>query len=114
MTIREADSRIVDTLIDGLNAYDVGAIRALFSASAVIDDPSTGERFEGHLGIQEYVDRFFAGYQTVTKLLSLKSLDAGRVRVRVEFTGAFGQETGRLDLTFDPADLIARIDADLE
>jgi ketosteroid isomerase-like protein len=114
MTVREVDSGIVDALINATNGYDVDAALALFTPNAVIDDPSTGERFDGHPGIREYVERFFVGYHTVTKLLSVKSLDASRVRARVEFTGDFGHEIGRLDLTIDPAGLIARIDADLE
>ncbi|PZV34737.1 hypothetical protein B5V02_30960 [Mesorhizobium kowhaii] len=112
--MKEADSRIVDALLNATNGYDVEAVLALFTPNAVIDDPSTGERFDGHLGIQEYVERFFVNYHTVSKLLSVKSLDASRVRARVEFTGDFGHEIGLLDLTFDPGGLIARIDADLE
>ena len=114
MTKIEAYSRIVDALISATNGYDVEAVLTLSTPDAVIDDPSTGERFDGHPGIQEYVERFFVGYHTVTKLLSVKSLDASRLRARVEFTGDFGHEIGRLDLTFDPGGLITRIDADLE
>ena len=114
MTKLEVYGEIVDAFISATNGYDVEEALRLFTSNAVIDDPSTGKRFDGHPGIREYVERFFVGYQTVTKVLSVKSLDASHVRVRVEFTGDFGHEIGRLDLTFDPSGLIARIDADLE
>ncbi|ESQ81400.1 nuclear transport factor 2 family protein [Asticcacaulis benevestitus] len=110
----EVYSSRVDAFISATNGYNVALVIKLFTPNAVIDDPSTGERFDGHPGIQEYVERFFVGYHTVTKLLSVTSLDASRVRARVEFTGDFGYEIGRLDFSFDPGGLITRIDADLE
>lgn len=90
------------------------AVLALFKAHAVIDDPSTGHRFHGHAGVRDYVERFFVGYHTVTRILSLEGIGANRARLRLDFTGDFGHEVGRLDLTFDAAELITRIDADLE
>jgi hypothetical protein len=46
--------------------------------------------------------------------LAIGTLADGRTRLRVDFTGDFGHEIGRLDLTV-AADLrIMRIDADLE
>jgi ketosteroid isomerase-like protein len=101
-------------MINATNRYDVEAVLTLYTPDAVIDDPSTGERFDGHPGIREYLGRFFVGYHTITKLLSVNSLEANRVRARVEFTGDFGHEIGRLDITFDRGGLITRIDADLE
>jgi ketosteroid isomerase-like protein len=105
---------IANALIDAFNAGDADAVVALFTSNAVIDDPSTGERFDGHAGIRDYVERFFVGYHTVTELLDVSALPDGRSRIRVDFTGDFGHEIGRLDLTIDGAGRITRIDADLE
>lgn len=103
-----------DALIAALNAFDVEAALALFVPEAVIDDPSTGHRFDGHAGVRDYVERYFAGYHTVTLLISLEPLGEQSARARVDFTGDFGHEIGRLDITMNDAGLIVRIDADLE
>lgn len=103
-----------DALIAALNAFDVETTLALFVPEAVIDDPSTGHRFDGHAGVRDYVERYFAGYHTVTLLISLESLGERRARARVDFTGDFGHEIGRLDIAMNDAGLIVRIDADLE
>jgi ketosteroid isomerase-like protein len=105
---------VVDAFIAATNAGDADAVVALFTPDAVIDDPSTGECFDGHVGIRDYVERFFVGYHTVTRLLSIDVLPDSRARVRVDFTGDFGHEIGRLDLTMDDARRIRRIDAALE
>jgi ketosteroid isomerase-like protein len=105
---------LADALIAAVNAGDADAVAALFAPDAVIDDPSTGERFYGEAGVRDYVDRFFVGYHTATRLLSIAALADGRNRLRVDFTGDFGHEIGRLDLTLDADGRIARIDADLE
>ena len=109
-TIREK----VDALIGAANAFDVEAVLSLFTPRAVIDDPSTGERFDHHVGIRDYIERFFIGYHTVTRLLSIERLGENRVRARVDFTGDFGHEIGRLDIALNEERLILRIDADLE
>lgn len=103
-----------DALIAATNAFDADAAVTLFTPDAVIDDPSTGHRFDGHPGIREYIDRYFAGYHTVTRFLSIENLDEARARVRVDFTGDFGHEIGRLDISINADGLITRIDADLE
>jgi ketosteroid isomerase-like protein len=105
---------VVDALIAATNAFDVEAALALFASDAVIDDPSTGERFDGQPGVREYVERFFVGYRTVTRLLSFASTGERQARVLVDFTGDFGHEIGLLEIVTDPAGLIVRIDADLE
>jgi len=105
---------VADALIAATNAGDADAVIALFTPDAVIDDPSTGHRFDGHAGIRTYVERYFVGYHTVTRLLSIDSLPDGRAHVRVDFTGDFGHEIGLLDLTVDADRRITRIDADLE
>ncbi|PWC34503.1 hypothetical protein TSO352_20065 [Azospirillum sp. TSO35-2] len=101
-------------MIAALNAFDTEAVQSLFTPDAVIDDPSTGHRFEGHPGVADYVERYFAGYHTVTRVLSIERPGDGRARVRVDFTGDFGHEIGVLDIRANEEGLILRIDADLE
>lgn len=101
-------------LIAATNAFDVQRALALFSPDAVIDDPSTGERFEGYVGISDYIERYFVGYHTVTRVLSIEVVEQKRARVRVDFTGDFGHEIGRLDMSLNDSGQIVRIDADLE
>jgi ketosteroid isomerase-like protein len=105
---------VADAFITATNAYDADAVVALFTEDAVIDDPSTGHKFDGHAGIRDYVERYFKGYHTVTRLMSIESISDRRTRVRVNFTGDFGYEIGRLDITINKSRLITRIDADLE
>lgn len=101
---------ITDALIGATNTFDVGAALALFAADAVIDDPSTGERFDGREGVRAYIERFFVGYRTVTRLLSVASSSERQARVRLDFTGDFGHEIGLLEIVTDPAWLIVRSD----
>ena len=105
---------LADTLIDATNAFDVERVLALFARDAVIDDPSTGHRFEGQAGVRHYIVQFFIGYHTVTRLLSIEHLALDHVRLRVDFTGDFGHEVGLLEMKANEHGLIARIDADLE
>jgi ketosteroid isomerase-like protein len=106
--------KTADALIAATNSFDVDAALKLFAPDAVIDDPSTGHCFDGHAGIRAYVDQFFVGYHTVTRLLSLENPSAGLARVRVDFTGDFGHEIGWLNMSVDAAGTIVRIDASLE
>ena len=106
--------RVADALIAATNAFAVEQVLGLFAHDAVIDDPSTGHRFDGHAGIRRYVEQYFVGYQTVTRFLSMQRIGPQRARVRVDFTGDFGHEIGNLDITVDALGLIARLDADLE
>lgn len=106
--------RAADALIAATNAFEVEKAVALFTPDAVIDDPSTGHRFDGHPGIRDYFRQFFVGYHTVTELLSVETIGESEARVRVDFTGDFGHEIGRLDISIDPEGLIVRINADLE
>lgn len=105
---------LVDALISATNEGDADAVVALFTPDAVIEDPSTGSRFDGHVGIRDYVERYFVGYHTEIQLLSIETRADDRARVRVDFTGDFGHEIGLLDLTVDPSGRITRINADLE
>lgn len=114
VTAPHALQATVEAFIAATNSFDVDAAVALFTATAVIDDPSTGHTFLDSAGVQEYLERYFVGYHTVTRLLSVTALGEGRVRARVDFTGDFGHETGRLDITVDTQRRISRIDAALE
>jgi len=109
-TLREA----ADALIAATNAFDVDTALTLFTPDAVIEDPSTGHRFDGQAGIRDYIERYFIGYHTVTRFLSIESISETQARVRVDFTGDFGHEIGLLDILVDAEGLIIRIDADLE
>ncbi|ESY73776.1 nuclear transport factor 2 family protein [Mesorhizobium sp. M0051] len=109
-TLRKA----AGALIAATNAFDADTALTLFTPDAVIDDPSTGHRFDGHAGVRDYIERYFVGYHTVTRFLSIESIGDGRARVRVDFTGDFGHEIGLLDISVNAAGLIVRIDADLE
>jgi ketosteroid isomerase-like protein len=115
VTARENPLRsAVDAFIAATNAFDIKAALLLFSPNAVIDDPSTGERFEAHAGIRRYLEQYFLGYHTVTRFLSIECLGEDQARVRVDFTGNFGHEIGLLAVSLDADGRIVRIDADLE
>ena len=79
--------QVADALIAATNAFAVEQVLGLFAHDAVIDDPSTGQRFDGHAGIRRYVEKYFVGYQTVTRFLSMQRIGPQRARVRVDFTG---------------------------
>ncbi len=105
---------IADALIAATNAFDVERVLNLFTPDAVIDDPSTGHRFDSRAGVRTYIEQYFIGYQTVTRFLSIKSIGHDRALVRVDFTGNFGHEVGLLEISANEDGLIARIDANLE
>lgn len=106
--------RIADALIAATNAFEIEGVLTLFTPDAVIDDSSTGHRFDGHAGIRDYIERYFIGYHTVTRFLSIELLGESRARVRVDFTGDFGHEIGLLEISINTGGLIVRIDANLE
>lgn len=103
-----------DAFIAAANAGDAKAALDLFASNAIIDDPSTGHRFEGQAGVDDYFQRYFIAYHTVTRFLSIEPIAERCARVRVDFTGDFGHEIGLLDITLDAEGRIVRIDADLE
>ncbi|MES2189420.1 MAG: nuclear transport factor 2 family protein [Pseudomonadota bacterium] len=106
--------QVADALIAATNAFDVDCALRLFAQDAVIDDASTGHRFGGQAGIRDYIERYFIACRTATRFLSIKRLGFNRASVRVDFTGDFGHEIGRLDIAVNAKGMIARIDADLE
>jgi len=105
---------LVDGLIQATNAFDVERVLALFTPEAVVDDPSTGHRFDGREGIRSYIKQYFVSYQTVSRILTVEGVGPDRARARVDFTGDFGHEIGVLELSIDAGGLIARVDANLE
>jgi len=107
-------NKLVDTFIHTTNAFDVEATLALFTADAVIDDVSVGSAFIGADGIRRYLEQFFVGYNTASRLLSLERLGDRVAVARIDFTGDFGHEIGSLKITTDAGGLVERIDADLE
>lgn len=105
---------LVERLIQTTNAFDIGGALSLFAPDAVIDDVSVGDAFVGSEGIRAYIERFFVGYNTVSRLLSLEQPDDRTAIVRLDFTGDFGHEIGILRIAVNSEGLIERIDADLE
>ena len=106
--------KLVDTFIRTANAFDVEGALALFTPDAVIEDVSVGSAFNGTDGVRLYLERFFVGYKTASKLLSLERLDDVTAVARIDFTGDFGHEIGTLAIRTNADGLVERIDADLE
>ena len=105
---------LIQRFVDSTNAADVEAALALFAADAVIDDVSVGDKFAGTVGVRRYLEQFFVGYNTVSKILKVDVVSDRRVKARLDFTGDFGHEVGVLDVSINDEGLIAAIDADLE
>ncbi len=106
--------KVIQQFINATNEFDVKTAVALFADNAVIDDVSVGEKFKNTAGVRKYLEKFFVGYHTVTKLESLKVLDNRQAKAQVDFTGDFGHETGGLNFTFNADGLISAIDAHLD
>lgn len=106
--------KLIERFIQTANAFDIEAALSLFAADAVIDDVSVGDAFVGRDGVRLYLDRFFVGYNTASRLLSLEEPDEFHAVVRLDFTGDFGHETGILKMAINSDGLIEQIDADLE
>jgi ketosteroid isomerase-like protein len=106
--------KLIQSFIDSTNAFDVEKALSLFAPNAVINDASVGSEFSGHAGIRTYLERFFVGYKTSSKLLCIESLSGSRAIVHLDFTGDFGHETGTLDISVNGSGLIETIQADLD
>ncbi|GAB3631925.1 hypothetical protein GCM10027421_12780 [Microbacterium shaanxiense] len=111
-TTTDHDATIAEW-ITAADAHDSTAFLSLFTADAVLDDPSVGEVFEGHEGVGRYFDSYFIGYNTRTRLVRTEPRD-GVLHVEVDFTGDFpgGQTGGIFDITF-AGDKIEHVRADL-
>lgn len=106
--------QIIQKFIRATNAFDVDAALKLFAEEAVIDDVSVGDQFKNAKGIRKYLEQFFVGYKTVTKLESVEVLSDWNAKAQLDFTGNFGHETGSLNFTFNSNGLIVRVDAYLD
>jgi hypothetical protein len=104
----------IQKFVETANAFDVEGALFLFASNAVIDDVSVGGEFVGHEGVRRYLNRFFVGYNTASKILSIEELGDVDAVVRLDFTGDFGHEIGVLKIGFNSDRLIRRIDADLD
>lgn len=106
--------KVVKDLIKATNQFDIKSTLKLFAADAIIDDVSVGEKFKNTSGVRVYIEKFFIGYNTVTKILSVEVTKPTEAKVLVDFTGDFGHETGGLNITVNSAGLIIGIDAYLD
>ena len=106
--------KTAEAFVVATNAFDVEQALKLFTSNALIDDPSTGHRFKGHDGIRKYIEQYFIGYHTQTRIISMDILGDKKIRVRVDFSGDFGKEIGILEISVNTDQLIVRIDANLE
>jgi ketosteroid isomerase-like protein len=106
--------KVIRQFIKAANAFDVKAALTLFAADAVIEDVSVGETFKNKAGVRNYLEKFFVGYNTVTKLESLKIVNSKEANAQVDFTGDFGHETGGLNVTINADGLIIGVDAYLD
>jgi ketosteroid isomerase-like protein len=104
----------IEKLITATNAFDIESAVSLFARDAVVDDVSVGKKFIGALGVREYLEKFFIGYSTMTKLEFLEVADDLHAKAQVDFTGDFGHETGSLDVTINNDGLIVTIYASLD
>lgn len=109
-----AINKTIKQFIKHANAFDVEAVLTLFAPDAVIDDVSVGEKFKNTNGVRKYLETFFVGYKTVTKLESVEVIDNKKAKAQVDFTGNFGHETGGLNFTINNDGLITLISAYLD
>jgi len=84
------------------NAFDTENYLEKWHKNAILDDPSVGQVFKGHSGIQKYFESYFIGYKTKTKVVKMDIINENNVHLEVDFTGNFpgGQIGGTLDFTF--------------
>jgi len=106
--------KVIRQFIKAANAFDVRTALTLFAVDAVIDDVSVGETFKNTSGVRMYIEKFFVGYNTVTKLESLEIISSTEANAKVDFTGNFGHETGGLNVMINAEGLIIGIDAYLD
>jgi ketosteroid isomerase-like protein len=105
---------IIQQFIHAANQFDVKQALTLFAKDAIIDDISVGQKFKNTSGVRNYLEKFFVGYKTITKLESLKLISKTQALAQVDFTGDFGHETGGLNFTINANGLIIAIDAHLD
>jgi ketosteroid isomerase-like protein len=106
--------KIIQQFINSTNMFDIEKSIQLFADDAIIDDVSVGAKFKNISGVRDYLEKFFLGYHTVTKLESLKLVSNLNAIAQVDFKGDFGHETGGLNITINKKGLITKIDAHLD
>ena len=72
---------------------------------------SVGEKFEGKQEVRKYLEDFFVCYETKTNVKSIHEIDKYNAKLKVDFNGKFGHETGGLDFTTGEDGLITRVGA---
>jgi len=104
---------IISEWVAAMNKRDTKDYLAHFTTDAVLDDPSVGERFEGHEGIADYYTRYFIGYNTTTRVVSTAP-QGSQLHVVVDFTGDFpeGRTSGVFEVSFT-GEKISFVHADL-
>ncbi len=108
----------IETLINNWiaagNAFDTEKYLSFYLPDAVLDDPSVGKVFRDHVGIKEYFESYFIGYNTRTELISLDLVNNRKAHIEVKFSGNFSEGSigGLFDITFKDGK-IAFVKADL-
>ena len=108
MTEQLSVENAIEAFIAAANDFDLEKATALFSISAVIDDPSTGKTFRNESGIRRYIADYFVSYRTISKIIEIEGITPDRAVARVNFTGSFGHEIGTLDVILSRGGLINR------
>lgn len=80
------------------NDFNTKKYLEFYEKDAVLDDPSVGQKFVGHDGIQDYFESYFIGYKTKTELKKLE-IKEKTAYLEVEFTGDFPE--GKIGGSFD-------------
>ena len=95
-------NRFVKNWLDTSNAYNTEKYLELWQEKAVLDDPSVGQVFKGHSGIEKYFESYFISYKTQSRLIKLDILSDNEAHIEVEFTGEFpeGKIGGTFEFTF--------------
>ncbi|BCH67523.1 hypothetical protein RvVAT039_pl03560 (plasmid) [Agrobacterium vitis] len=92
---------LVANFIKTANAFDIEGVMSLVAPDAIIDDVSVGDAFIGPEGIKQYLNQFFVGYHTQSRLLSVGKQDDHTAFVRLDFASDFGHEIGVLKITIN-------------
>ena len=100
--------KLVQDWLIASNAYETNTYLEKWHRDAVLEDPSVGQIFTGHPGIQKYFEEYFIGYKTNTRLINLEIITNNTVHIDVEFTGEFpgGKVGGVFDLIFKEGKII--------
>lgn len=99
----------IQEFIASSNAYDTKSYLDKWHKNAILDDPSVGKVFKGHVGIRNYFESYFIGYKTQTQLVRLEVISDNEAHIEVEFSGDFpeGKIGGIFDFTFKKGKIAA-------